>query len=539
MQHPIRHSSSLAAAALAAVFAVSIGAQQMQPTATRRAGTDGDGPHDRLVIRGATIIDGTGAPPRGPVDLVVSQDRITEIASVGYPKVPIGERGRPAKGSREIDATGMYVTPGFVDLHVHCGGAQATDPDYVYKLWLAHGVTTVRGVPCGSMDWDLQQRDLSAKNQIVAPRIFSYHRPFTGEGWDRSRPQSPERAREWVRFAANKGVDGLKLGAYDPEIMAALLDEAKKLGLGSTAHLDQMGVVRMNALQASRLGLGTLTHYYGLFESLLKDTTVQPYPVTHNYNDEQHRFGQVARLWDKIHPQGSERWNALITEWVERGFVLDPTMTIYSAGRDVMRMRQAEWHDKYTLASLWDFYQPNRIAHGSYWFDWTTEDEIAWKNFYRVWMSFLNDFKNAGGRVTTGSDSGFIYQTYGFGYILELEMLQEAGFHPLEVLRAATLHGAQTLHEPKGRSIDFGILRQGLKADLVLTKENPLQNFKTLYGTGAVRVNDAVNKPERVGGIDFVVKDGIVYDARKLLAEVAAKVEKSKAGRRTTTTAQP
>ena len=76
-----------------------------------------------------------------------------------------------------------------------------------------------------------------------------------------------------MRFAAKKGVDGLKLGAHDPEIMAALLDEAKKLNLGSTAHLDQMGVGRMNARDASRLGLGTLTHYYGLFESLLKDYT--------------------------------------------------------------------------------------------------------------------------------------------------------------------------------------------------------------------------------------------------------------------------
>jgi adenine deaminase len=213
-------------------------------------------------------------------------------------------------------------------------------------------------------------------------------------------------------------------------------------------------------------------------------------------------------------------------------------MTIYSASRDVMRAREAEWHDKYTLPSLWDFYQPNRIAHGSYWFDWTTEDEVAWKNFYRVWMAFLNDFKNAGGRIATGSDSGFIYQTYGFGYILELEMLQEAGFHPLEVIRAATLHSAELLHEPKRAPIDFGILRPGLKADLVLTRENPLQNFKTLYGTGHLRVNDATNKPERVGGIDFVVKDGIVYDARKLLADVAAKVEKSKAGRATTTAQQ-
>jgi imidazolonepropionase-like amidohydrolase len=524
------------AAGVVVALTLTVTAQQMQPTATRGAG-DGDGPHERLVIRGVTVIDGTGAPPRGPVDIVISQDRIAEITSVGFPKVAVDSRGRPAKGVKEIDGTGMYVMPGFVDLHVHCGGGQASDPDYVYRLWLAHGVTTVRGVPCGSMDWDLQQRELSAKNQIVAPRIFAYHRPFTGQGWDRSRAQTPDNAREWVRFAAKKGIDGLKLGAYDPEVMAALLDEAKKLGLGSTAHLDQMGVGRMNAVQASRLGLRDLTHYYGLFESLLKDTSLQPYPTTQNYNDEQHRFGQVARLWDKIHPQGSERWNALIKEWVDGRFVIDPTMTIYSASRDVMRMREAEWHDRYTLPSLWEFYQPNRIAHGSYWFDWTTEDEVAWKNFYRVWMAFLNDFKNAGGRVATGSDSGFIYQTYGFGYTLELEMLQEAGFHPLEVVRAATLHGAETLHEPKGASLEFGILRPGLKADLVITKENPLQNFKTLYGTGHMRVNDATNRPERVGGIDFVVKDGIVYDAKKLLADVAAKVEKAKGARRSPTTA--
>ena len=162
-------------------------------------------------------------------------------------------------------------------------------------------------------------------------------------------------------------------------------------------------------------------------------------------------------------------------------------MTIYSAGRDVMRMRNADWHEKYTLPSLWDFYQPNRNAHGAYWFYWTTEDEIAWKKFYQVWMSFINDYKNAGGRVTTGSDSGFIYQTYGFGYIHEFEMLQEAGFHPLEVIRSATLNGAQTLHEPKGKPIEFGIIRPGLLADMVIVDQNPLENFKVLYATGAVQ----------------------------------------------------
>ena len=63
----------------------------------------------------------------------------------------------------------------------------------------------------------------------------------------------------------------------------------------------------------------------------MKKTTVQDYPAGQNYNDEQMRFGQVARNWNKIYPRGSEQWNALITEWVKGSTVLSPTMTIYSA----------------------------------------------------------------------------------------------------------------------------------------------------------------------------------------------------------------
>jgi hypothetical protein len=56
-----------------------------------------------------------------------------------------------------------------------------------------------------------------------------------------------------------------------------------------------------------------------------------------------------------------------------------------------------------------------------------------------------------------------------------------------------------------------------------------LQNFKVLYGNGAVRLNDETGRPERVGGIKYTIKDGIVYDAKKLLEEVAAMVAKQKA----------
>jgi hypothetical protein len=255
---------------------------------------------------------------------------------------------------------------------------------------------------------------------------------------------------------------------------------------------------------------------------------VQPWPTDYNYNNEQDRFGQVARLWDKIHPPGSPEWKAYLQEHLELGTVFDPTMTIYSAGRDLMRARTAEWHDKYTLPSLMQFFEPSRKNHGSYWFDWTTEDEVAWRNFYHVWMQLINDYKKMGGRVTTGADSGFIYDTYGFAYIEELELLQEAGFHPLEVIQSATMNGALTIFEPKRKSIEFGVIQPGLLADMFLIEENPLQNFKVLFGNGAIRLNDETGEPERVGGVRWTIKDGIVYDAKQMLADVAEMVQRQK-----------
>ena len=136
---------------------------------------------------------------------------------------------------------------------------------------------------------------------------------------------------------------------------------------------------------------------------------------------------------------------------------------------------------------------------------------------------FVNEYKNRGGRVTVGSDSGFIFQLYGFAYIRELELLREAGFHPLEVVMSATLKGAEAL----GMDKEIGSIEIGKKADLVLVEENPLENLKVLYGTGAIKLNKD-NKVERVGGVKYTIKDGIVYDSKLLLEDVRKMVRKSK-----------
>jgi hypothetical protein len=212
-----------------------------------------------------------------------------------------------------------------------------------------------------------------------------------------------------------------------------------------------------------------------------------------------------------------------MNELIDLDFTLDPTFNIYEASRDLQRARRAEWHEDYTLPTLWEFFEPSKISHGSYWHDWGTEQEIEWKENFRLWMIFINEYKNRGGRVTTGSDSGFIYQLYGFAYVRELELLREAGFHPLEVIRSATLNGAEALKMDH----KIGSVQVGKYADFVIVEENPLKNFKTLYGTGAIKLTTD-NEVVRVGGVKYTIKDGVVYDSKKLLDDVKKMVDSEK-----------
>jgi len=486
--------------------------------------TEGDGPYKRLILRGGILVTGEGAPARGPMDIVIENDRIIQIVNVGNPGVPIKSKRRPIakKGDKELDITGQYVLPGFIDMHGHIGGSADNIPaEYVFKLWLAHGITTVRepgsfnGIP-----WVMDHVKRSNNNTITAPRII----PYFGFGLGQKEwITTPKQARDWVKSIAKKGAKGIKFFGAPPEIMAATLKEAKKQKLGSMMHHAQLDVTNMNVIDSARLGLTTMEHWYGLPEALFEHQHIQNYSPDYNYNNEQDRFGEAGRLWLQAAKQGSEKWQQVRDELLTLDFTLNPTFTIYEASRDLMREMNADWHKDYTLPTLWNFFQPSRYAHGSYWFDWTTDDEIAWRKNFQQWMSFINDYKNHGGRVTTGSDSGYIFKIYGFGYIRELELLREAGFNALEVIQAATINGAEAL----GMADEIGSIRVGKKADLVIVTENPLRNFKILYGTGHFRLNKE-NKPTRVSGIKYTIKDGIIYDAKSLLTDVRAIVESAK-----------
>jgi imidazolonepropionase-like amidohydrolase len=129
--------------------------------------------YGKLVIRNAMLINGRGTPPYGPVDILIEESKIVDIVNVDTINVTRYKTKRP-EGDHVIEAQGMYVIPGLVDMHVHinidddkCGPKGA---EYAYKLCLAHGVTTIRTCGFGTDEKLLEDKRLSEENKITAPR---------------------------------------------------------------------------------------------------------------------------------------------------------------------------------------------------------------------------------------------------------------------------------------------------------------------------------------------------------------------------------
>ena len=482
---------------------------------------EGEGPYSQLILRNVTIIEGTLAPPIRPVDIVIEGTRIKSIHLVNAVGSSAYSKDKPTlkPGGREIDGTGMYVMPGLIDNHQHIGDKL----EYEFKLNLAHGITTIRDPGAGDgLKYLLDIKQKSAQNLITAPKLKVYLRfGFYPDG-SFNLPTTEAGAREWIRMAAKAGADGIKDAGFSPNVIKASLDEAKKVGLRSMIHHRQTMVARWNALDSARAGVNQMEHWYGLPEAMFTDRTVEDFPPGFNYQNEQMRFGEGGTLYAQTAPPYSEKWNAVMNEMISLGFTLDPTMVVYEKFRDYMRARTQEWLQDYAFPDAFEHaLVPSQVRHGASQYNWTTKNEADWRKQFQLWQTFINEYKNRGGRVTTGSDEGMLY---GFSLIRELELLQEAGFSPLEAVRAGTLSGAETL----GIDQDTGSVEIGKLADLLIVDQNPLENFKVLYGTGSVKLMDD-GSVARVGGVKYTIKEGTVYDAKKLLADVKAMVDADKA----------
>ena len=445
--------------------------------------------YDRMLISNVHLIDGNGTPMTGPSNVIVEKDRIAYV-------------GNRVSGEFDavIEGNGRYLLPGLINIHHHMrsmphagdvGGYQ-----YQLNLMLGCGITTVRQV--GGENQALPLREQSNNGEIIAPRIFVYAN--TGG-------ETVEEAVASVRRAHELGADGIKFFGMDHEPMAAMLAEARRLGLRSAHHV---GVEETDVWDDIAGRTTTIEHWYGIPDAAIPYGS-QKFPPNYNYTNELDRFRWAGRLFKDADPDKLKR---VLQAMVDSNVAWVPTLTIYEATRDITRAANQPWFADYLHPTLENFYTPDLTSHGSFYLEWTTEDEIEWKNNYQLWFAALREFAERGGIIGAGDDAGFIYRMYGTGMIRELELQQEAGFHPLDVIKHATGNNALLL----GQEHELGRIKTGYKADLILVNNNPLANMKVLY---PIPTNvPTADGYERGGMVEWTIKDGYVYNGPRLREEV-------------------
>ncbi|WP_291983569.1 amidohydrolase family protein [Luteitalea sp.] len=452
----------------------------------------------RLLIRRAMVIYGNGKPPYGPMDILVQDGVIANIA----PTLPV-------EADAVIDAAGKYVMPGLVDTHMHWHEERAGIPmpiQYERNLYLANGVTLTRengGNFVKSKQWQAE----SAADQIIAPRMQVYWVVSRGNG-------TAEAIRANVRDAKARGADGLKIFGMDRDQLEATMAEAKAQGLKTTTHI---AVEEVTAEDFAELGVDSIEHFYGIADAALHG--VQRFPAEMNYSNELLRFAKAGELYAQADPVKLDK---VLDLMVAKKVAWSPTMSIYEASRDVIKAQNLPWYREYLHPALQAFFEPNLANHGSYFVGWTNTMEVRWKQQYRIWMDALKSFGNKGGVITTGDDAGFIHSLYGFGLVRELELHEEAGFHPLDVIKHGTVNGATLL----GMGDKLGRVRQGYLADLLVVNGNPLDNLRVLNPYGVDVMKDG--RMTRGGGIEWTIKNGIPYHVPTLMKEAKAMVEADK-----------
>jgi imidazolonepropionase-like amidohydrolase len=383
------------------------------------------------VLRGATLIDGSGAAPQSNVTLVIENGRLRDI----------GTGVTAPAGATVIDVAGKFVVPGIINGHGHVGPPPR---DRQLRQYALYGVTTTTSM-ASDPDDIVEYKAKQAAGDLRGARILTVKYRFTTLAGGGSDYKTPEAARRKVDEIATHGADFIKVwldaqGGRVPklsrEFVAAVLDQARKHGKPTMAHIVELADARM----AVDEGVNMLVHNVrdqdipADFLATLKARNVSV-------------ISTLAREEGMFRAGGGATDNPFFTK------ALTPEQV---AGLD--RKLDTLAKDPERPASLRAFEQ----------------DKLNVKKLV-----------DAGVRFGFGTDSGGAserYFTQGFFEHRQMELLAQAGLTPMQVIQTFSKNTSEML----GIDKDFGTLAKGKAADLLVLAKNPLDDIANMRTFEAV-----------------------------------------------------
>ena len=416
---------------------------------------------NRLIVTGARVFDPRTGTVSEPKIIVVEGNRIVSVDNVGTER----------NAATLIKADGKVVLPGLWDMHVHLDETDAL-------LHIAAGITSARDLGNDS-DSVLELKRKIESGEAIGPRLVLaglVDGPGPFKGPTNILAGNEEEAKKAVDFFAGRGYEGLKIySSIIPELVPMLTNYAHEKGLRVSGHIP----ANMRAEDAVDAGYDEIQHANMLFLNFMPDVKDTRTPA---------RFTAVAERGADLDLASSEV-RAFIEKLRSKRIVVDPTVSVFEG---LFTARMGALAPSYAMIAD---RMPPQVRRGFLTGGLPVPEgkDERYRASFRRMLDLVNALHKAGVTIVAGTD-GFA----GFTLHRELELYVEAGLTPVEALRIATLVPTQVLKREK----DLGAIEAGKLADFILVDGDPTKNISDIRR------------------VTTVVKDGKVYDAKAIYAEL-------------------
>lgn len=424
-----------------------------------------------LLLYNVNIIDVETGNIRKNAAILIQDGVIIEVGESALLK-------SKAKKKSRINGEGKYLIPGLWDMHVHLEGADLIeDNKALLPVFLAYGITTIRDCASDLGEQVLAWRDEIADNKLVGPTIFTAGRKLEGKNsiWKGDLEIEDEtELKQMLDLLDQYKVDFVKIteNTLGGDLFLKGVQTAHARGYRVSGHVP-LDVTIDELIHAGYTSIEHATYLLrlGSDEAAIKEALVSG-KITRAEAQTQYvnEFNQQLAF---------ENYKSLAA----KGVFVCPTLI---GGRQLAFLKETDHSKDEFLNYLTDRFVANyqwriqRMAND-------TEAQLKQrKEQYYLLMKQIPLFQKAGLKIIAGSDAAAL-NTYVYpaeSLMQELEIFQDAGLTPLEILQTATRNGARYF----GIADEVGLVAAGMKADLVLLDENPLANIHSLRKVNSVIV---------------------------------------------------